>query len=609
MSDKKNILIRTTLAEDKSNFLFFMRLMKGDMKRIVLINLLYATFSGLIPSFVLRLERKVYSIVNLNDLNKTEEVVLSIVGLIATMYVLKIIVKVFDYIRNYFEILNGERLALEIDKKILQQYSTIPIENFDSAEFFELASKAGGSGIYTLDRILQNLFGIYRAFITLISLFLVLPLSYYWITIFSVLSALVGYYAMNKTNDARQEYREKTNLPGRRREYYRNVCVNPNNLDELKIYDNGFLRNKYLKGKDALYETQMALNFKLNFWDSGFLQLKGIVCKISYIFLIYDVCMGSITIDYFILISVALEGISDTLLWDILYQYEWFKKISINLDYIKRFFSIPTEYDVNTGTSKPKEGHHTICFENVSFKYPNTDVEVLKNVNFTLENGRKIALVGLNGSGKTTWIKLLLKLYAPTEGAIYLDGMNINDYDVDDYRKMFGVLFQDYCKYAFSLKENIALFNEMSSEEEQNLKKILRSCSLEDFIESLPEKESTWLTRLFKEESLDVSEGQWQKIALARALYFKKSFIILDEPTAYFDVQSEKVFFDELFDKEDDTITMIVTHQLSIASRCDKIILLDEGELIEFGSHEELMEQGGRYYELFKKQSHKYLRK
>ena len=250
---------------------------------------------------------------------------------------------------------------------------------------------------------------------------------------------------------------------------------------------------------------------------------------------------------------------------------------------------------------------HTIEFKNVSFKYPGSKKYVLKNINVKMNAGETVVLVGLNGAGKTTLIKLLTRLYDPTEGVILLDGYDIREYDVDALYDLFGIIFQDFGKYAVTAKENIT-FGQIDKEvNDSDIEMSAVQSNSKAFIEKLPKGYDTPLMRLFDEDGIELSIGQWQKLSVARAFYSDSDIFILDEPTASLDAIAEQEIFNQFDNLRKDKLTLFVSHRLSSATTASKIIVLMNGEIVEQGTHTELMNLGGHYCNLFSTQAQRYI--
>lgn len=246
-----------------------------------------------------------------------------------------------------------------------------------------------------------------------------------------------------------------------------------------------------------------------------------------------------------------------------------------------------------------------IEFQDVAFAYPGTDKQVLKNFNLTLNKGEKIALVGKNGSGKTTIIKLLCRFYDVTEGEILINGVNIKDLDLNEYYQLLGVLFQDFTKYEYPVKENI-YFGKVS--EKENLKAITEAATLsgaDPMIKKLDKKYEQMLGRTF-EGGVELSVGQWQKMALARAFFRKAQVLILDEPTSSIDAKTESEIFNKVEKLSKDKTVIIISHRFSTVRNADKIYVIDNGKITEAGSHEGLMKLEGQYATLFNLQAKGY---
>lgn len=234
-----------------------------------------------------------------------------------------------------------------------------------------------------------------------------------------------------------------------------------------------------------------------------------------------------------------------------------------------------------------------------------TSVLVLKDLSFKLSSGERTVLVGLNGAGKTTLVKLLTRLYDPTEGRILLDGRDIREYDVDAYHRMFGIIFQDFGKYAETIEENIR-YGDVHTE--TSAARVDRAIEDGDatFIKDLPLGKQTPLTRMFYEDGLELSGGMWQKLSLARAFYREAEFLILDEPTAALDPLAEEEVFRRFYKLSEGKLALFVSHRLSGATLAERILVVGEGRVLENGTHTELMEKKGHYYRLFSTQAIRY---
>ena len=279
-----------------------------------------------------------------------------------------------------------------------------------------------------------------------------------------------------------------------------------------------------------------------------------------------------------------------------------------NNDYLETFFEYldtPTEMHYGTiPTEKRMDNKYDIEFHNVSFKYPNTENYAIRNLNLKFRVGDRIAVVGMNGSGKTTMIKLLCRLYDPTEGYITLNGIDIQKYDYEDYLDLFSVVFQDFRLFSFSVGENVSA--EVDYDEEKVWSSLEKAGMLER-VKAMPKGLKTPVYKDFEEDGVEISGGEAQKLAIARALYKDAAFVILDEPTASLDPIAEHEIYSRFNDMVKDKTTVYISHRLSSCRFCDRILVFDNGQLIQDGSHENLLENpDGKYSELWNAQAQYY---
>lgn len=269
------------------------------------------------------------------------------------------------------------------------------------------------------------------------------------------------------------------------------------------------------------------------------------------------------------------------------------------------YFDIPNDmYQGSLAVEKRSDKKYDIEFKNVSFKYAGSEKYALKNVNLTFKVGERLAVVGMNGSGKTTFIKLMCRLYDPTEGEIYMNDFNIRKYDYRQYLDLFSVVFQDYSLLALPLGNNVS---SASAWDTKKAESCLKEVGFGERYDDMPKRLETPIYKNFDDEGVNISGGEAQKIALARALYKDSPFIILDEPTAALDPIAEAEIYAKFDELVGDKTAIYISHRLSSCRFCDKIVVFDNGEIVQVGSHNELLgDENGKYYELWTAQAQYY---
>lgn len=324
---------------------------------------------------------------------------------------------------------------------------------------------------------------------------------------------------------------------------------------------------------------------------------------IAYIVLIYGVANKNLSAADFVLYFALIAQYSNWLM-GVVGAYSSLQATSLEFCDLRDFFDLKDKFNRGKGTKTPSVAP-SISLQNVSFKYPQAENDVLKNINLTINKGEKIALVGLNGAGKTTLVKLLCGLYSSTDGNVLIDEKNIFEYNVDEYYAILSVVFQDIILMPISVAKNIALCEEKDINRDR-LIEVLKLSGLYDKVMMLENKENTLLMKSIHDNATDFSGGEKQKLALARALYKNGNIIILDEPTAALDPIAENEMYQKYNELTANTTSVFISHRLSSTRFCDRILFMENGEIVEQGSHTELMAKKGKYAELFEIQSHYY---
>ena len=386
----------------------------------------------------------------------------------------------------------------------------------------------------------------------------------------------------------------------RRSAYLLNIIENFEYGKEERIYGlKDFLISrvaKHLGESDAFYKRQTRELNKSQYFTAVTSFFRD---AISYIYLISKVIAGSIQIGSFTMYVGAVSQFS-TAMNDMMSSIVNIRRFGLYYDELNKYINMPQTMREGEKTVDNETGEYTIKFENVSFRYPGSEIYALKNVNITITPSEKLSIVGENGAGKTTFVKLLLRLYDPTEGRILLNGIDIREFDYDEYQNLMAAVFQDFRLFSFTLKENVCFDKECSDEVVIDC---LRRSGFGNKLDQLPKGIYTNVYKNFEEDGFEPSGGEGQKIALARALFKDTPVVILDEPTAALDPRAEYEMYQNFNKMSEGKTTIFISHRLSSSRFCDKIAVFAGGEIKEYGSHDELYSKDGMYHELFDMQA------
>lgn len=388
-------------------------------------------------------------------------------------------------------------------------------------------------------------------------------------------------------------------------EHFYDYIGNYGAAKDIRLYEmSGFLSESYLKLDGDFYKKNLKNSYRTAAWSLPGTVLSNVFKFGIYAVLIFAALTGGITVGsiakYVACIMWLVETLNNTV--------GTVQAAFDNNHYLKRYFSyfeIPNNmYKGSLTVEKRDDNEYNVEFRNVSFKYPNTEAYALRNVNLKFKIGEKLAIVGMNGSGKTTFIKLLCRLYDPTEGEILLNGVNIQKYDYDEYMSIFSVVFQDFNLFSFKLGEVVAS-NKVF--DENKVRECLIKANFGDRLADLPDGVDTYLYKGYDQSGIEISGGEAQKIALARALYKDSPFILLDEPMAALDPVSEYEVYSNFNSISGDKTTVYISHRLASCRFCDKIAVFDNGQIVQIGNHNDLFsDESGKYHELWNAQAQYY---
>ena len=534
-----------------------------------------------------------------------------IMSLLIFYFVYKILNQVVNRFNTAVTRVAGEKVVRHVKLQIMNKAKEVDISAFDRPEFYEKLENANREAGHRPIMVLSSTFDAISKFISLISYVVVLMTApgMWWaaivMMIVSVPTAVIS-FSYKRKNYMYMRFRSKDR---RQMNYFSDIMVNKDMVKEIRMFDLGDrFTDDFDRVFNGYYNGIRKLIVRENFWQIAVTVFSSLVNCAFFAMIAYQVFTGDLKIGDYSLYTGALTSIATTVAGLIGVSAQVYEG-TLFIDNLIAFMNEkPTVVPTASVPERVKMGSpHTIEFVNVSFAYPGSDHKVLKNINLKFRPGETVVLVGLNGAGKTTFIKLLTRLYDPTEGYILLDGKDLREYDTKELYSMFGIIFQDFGKYAFSVSDNIRFGDIHRESDREDIMRSAKEAGADDFITRLQKGYDTNLMRIFEPDGTELSIGQWQKLSIARAFYSRSDILILDEPTASLDPMAEQEIFNRFDKLRQDKTTIFVSHRLSSATVASKIVVLEYGELIEEGTHKELMERKGRYWELFTTQASRYV--
>ena len=587
------------------NVPLLLRLVWQATPLFLFLSLLVQGLQSLVPAVMLLINKAIVDLVIANWGN-ADFVWRPLIILVAMRFGVSLVRAVLNQSNLYVTQIFNDRLNLHTKFVLLEKSAQLDLAHFESPEFYDTLERAQNSGSNYPVRVIQTLTGLFGQSITLISLLGLLLQFNLAIVPLLFFTALPSFWTSIIYSGRRFWMTRKETESGRLSNYIQRVLTNPEFAKEVRLFNlGGHLLGQWrnirtdFNGKSAAIAAEYTRMRGL----AGVLVNSGFY--IAYIWTLIKTIAGEITVGDFTMYTGAFSSAQQVLpsiLESIARIYE------SNL-YVSQYFDFlslqPQVVNANRPQSFPQPIKKGLSLRNVSFTYPDAAQPTLRNLSLDVKPGESIALVGLNGAGKTTFLKLLTRLYDVDSGVITIDGIPLTEIKLSQLHTNIGVLNQDFARYQLSAKDNIGFGNLKERENQMRIEQAASDSGADRVVETLSEGYQTRLGKMFK-DGVDLSGGQWQKIGMARAFMTDAPILILDEPTAALDAIAEYELFEKFRALTAGKMTFFVSHRFSTVQLADRIVVLQDSRIVEVGSHQELMMSDGLYAQMFRLQASSY---
>lgn len=507
---------------------------------------------------------------------------------------------------NLVDSLLGDLFANQTSEALIRHAASLDLYQFENPEFYDKLERARRQ---TTGRtvLMSQILSQFQDAISILFLGAGLVAFNPWLILILAVAVIPSFIGENYFNQKSYSLTRSWTPERRELDYVRFIGASDQTAKEVKIFNlSGFLAERFHQLAHRYFLVNRKITINRAIWGTALSAIGTLSYYAAYVFIILQTVGGSITLGTLTFLAGSFERLRG-MLQGIMSRFSSIAEGALYLQDLFDFFEIkPTISDKADALPIPQPIRQGFVFENVSFKYPDSEKWVLRHLNFELKAGEKIALVGENGAGKTTLVKLLARLYEPTEGRILLDGKDLRDYQLASLRNAVGIIFQDFQRFSLKASENIAIGNIGELSDQLRIEESAEKSLADAVIEDLPLRYDQVLGRRF-ENSVELSGGQWQKIALARAYMRDAQLLILDEPTSALDARSEHEVFLRFSELIHGKSAVLISHRFSTVRMADRILVLQNGVIVESGSHAELMQLGGQYSELFQLQAKGYV--
>ena len=505
---------------------------------------------------------------------------------------------------GYFDALLADRFTRHVSVRVMQHASRLDLASYEDPVFYDKLERAR---VQATDRIamIHAIGALLQQSVTAATLSMTILWFSPWLLLLLIIAVVPAF--LGESHFAFLGYSLNIRqTPARRQlDYLRVLGASKESAKELKLFGlSDFIVGDYARISNDLYDQNVALA-RRRLWAGALLSLVSTAGYYSaYAWVVYRTVTGELSWGTLQMLAGAIGGASANI-QSIFSTFSSIADQSLFLTDLVEFFQVqPKVQSKADAIPAPRPVQSGFRFERVCFAYPGSSRLILDNLDFSIDPGERIALIGENGQGKTTIVKLITRLYDPTDGRILLDGVDLRDYSIEDLNREVGVIFQDFMRYEMSARRNIAV-GRIDLDSDLEVRHAARKSLAESVIQRLPNGYDQLLGRRF-EGGLDLSGGEWQKVALARAYLRDAQLLILDEPTAALDARSEYEVFQRFAELTEGKMALLISHRFSTVRMADRIVVLENGRIAEQGSHQSLMALGARYAEMFELQAASY---
>ncbi|MDQ6905921.1 MAG: ABC transporter ATP-binding protein/permease [Chloroflexota bacterium] len=526
--------------------------------------------------------------------------------LVALWFGVQLLAALLQTISQLVSSLQSDLLSNYISVRLMEKANALDLSYFENAQFYDKLENARREAGYRPSQMVTQLFGLLRSTVTLVSVIGVLASLSWWLVLLVVAVSIPSFVYQAKYSGQFFSLLTGRAPDQRRLNYLSYLLTTDSPVKELRIFGlHGTLLERYRQIFAKFYKENRDLTIRRTASQFALGALGTVVSGLTYIYVVLEVIAGHITVGGLTLYYQAFQQ-SQTQVSNILSGIGSTYENSLFLSNLFSFLAYAPELPVRPDPLPvPQPIREGIVLDHVSFRYPGTEKWVLEDISFAIRPGETVALVGANGAGKTTLVKLLTRLYDPTTGSITIDGADLRDFDPAELRSRVGVIFQDYVKYQLTAGENIGFGRIEAIEDSGRIERSAAEAGADAVIAALPQGYETPLGRWFQ-DGQELSIGQWQKVALARAFMRDADLLILDEPTSSLDVRSEYEVFQAFGELTEGKMAVLISHRFSTVRMAAQIVVIEDGHVIEDGTHDELILRGGRYAELFDMQAASY---